>query len=633
MPLRVAALALLVASLFADPAPAQPISFTDVTAAAGLGKIHVDPGIRMGSGGAFLDRDGDGDLDVLMTGGLGSPWLFDNVGGGQFQDVTAASGLVPGASGDFEMGVTCADVENDGDTDVFLAAWGRSRLFVNVHGEGVGPAGFVDATAASGISLDVFSTAAAFGDYDQDGFLDLYVGNYIEHLQFPFHVPERNVLLRNRGDGSFEDVTRRTGVEGSGTTLAVTFTDIDEDGDLDLFVGNDFGSWVASNELFVNDGPLGATGFWNFSERAAAAGTDQSIYSMGIAAGDIDHDLDLDYYVTNLGKNVLLRNDGAAFVDVTTAAGVEGARDQAQPNLFATSWSCGFHDFDRDTWPDLYVSNGHIPAASFLQNGKATPNLLYRNRGLGDGTFEDVSFAAGVAHPGKGRGAAFGDYDGDGDVDILQTNVDGPAGVLFRNDSPNAHHSLRVLPIGRRVPRTAVGTRVTAWFPGFGLVREANPNYGFESSSDPAVSIGTGTDGTIPLLHVRWLSGVEQHLFAVGAAGTLELLEPLLLLDGTLQGPPTASRGGTWSATFSLRNVDSRPHEAVLSARFHSGTQEWAGPTWRRPVAADSTVAESVVLPLPDPGPDAPRWVFVRVAVEDSAGGRDEALGVVTIAP
>jgi len=628
-PLLIAVTSALLGS--SSGASAQALLFSEVSQAAGLDRVHSDPGYLMGSGGAFFDKDEDGDLDVLLTGSDGSPWLFENTAG-TFQDVTAGSGFVPGSISDHQMAVTCADVENDGDTDVFLSAWGSSRLFINTLGAAA-LTPFKDATAASGIDLDAFSTGAAFGDYDNDGFLDLYVGNYIRKLQFPLHKPFGNRLFHNLGDGTFEDVTAQTGVAGRGSTLAVTFTDVDVDGDLDIWVGNDFGEWIQPNELFVNGGPAPGPGAWKFDDRALATGTDQAIYCMGITVGDIDHDLDLDAYVTNLGRNVLLRNDGSKFVDFTTEAGVEVARDPSQPQLMATSWGCGFFDFDDDTWVDLYVSNGHIPAAGFIANGQTTPNRVFRNRGTGDGTFDDVSAAAGVENTFLGRGAAFGDFDQDGDVDILQTNVSDKTALLYRNDAPNTNHSLRVLPLGRRVARTAIGTRVTARFPGFAFVQESNPNMSFESSSDPAVHIGAGTHATIPHLGLNWLSGVSQDLYGVETGGTLALLEPLLTLDGDVDGPATGKVAQGWAGEVALTNHDVNARRATVSVRFLCGAFESAGPSWTADAAPGVVVRVPLSLTFPDPGPNGGPTMSVVVRVEDDDGGRDEARADVTLLP
>lgn len=509
------------------PAGAQPIVFKNETHNAGLTKPHFDPKSMMGSGCAFVDINLDGAQDILLTGSKLGPSTFRNQGNGSFLDVTSSAGFYQVGPTDDGMSLTVGDYDNDGDPDLFHGTWGPNQLFRNDT-----PSPFKLVTSQAGISsAKAFTTAAAFGDYDNDGFLDLYVGNYIKQFHFPDHVPEPNVLYRNKGDGTFQDVTIDTGTAGAGTTLAVSFSDYDDDGDVDLWVGNDFGAWVEKNQLYRNDGKGLVGSQWKFTEVGGALGADPAIYCMGIAAGDIDRDLDLDYYFTNLGRNVLLRNDGPqGFADITTAAGVEGTHDPYLAPLFATSWGEGFHDFDRDGHIDLFVSNGYIPAASFILNSETTPNFLYRNRGDGTGAFDNVSSAAGVEDPKIGRGMAFADYDNDGDIDVLQGTVNAVP-VLFRNDSVNNHHWLRVRPVGRQSNRDGIGTRVTARFADYGLLREANRGYSFEASSDPAVMFGLADEVLVPRLQLRWPSGIHQLLLRVPADQSLDVIEPRVTID------------------------------------------------------------------------------------------------------
>ncbi len=268
--------------------------------------------------------------------------------------------------------------------------------------------------------------------------LDLYVGNYIAGFSWPFHAPDPNVLLHNVGDGEFTDVTLECVVAGAGTTLAVSWSDYDGDGDVDLWVGNDFGAEVQSNLLYRNDG-LQPDGSWGFTEVAETLGAAAPIYCMGIAAGDFDRDLDLDYYFSNLGRNVLLRNDGpAGFVDVTDPTGTQNTFDPtSDPLVWATSWGIGFRDFDLDGWLDLYVSNGQVANVP-ISNGETTPNVLFHHDGPSL-TFTEIGGPAGVADQGLGRGAAFADFDNDGATDILQVDVDGRV-LLFRNTTQDRGH-------------------------------------------------------------------------------------------------------------------------------------------------------------------------------------------------
>lgn len=551
------------------PARAQ-IQFTDVSAATGASIPHVDVQFMMGAGGAFLDYDGDAWMDLLVTGGIGAPYLLRNQGG-SFTDVTATSGLVANPFLQFTMGAACADHDNDGDTDVFLVNYGFDQLYRNDagHFSAVGPtAGVVEVVPRWGSS-------AVFGDYDQDGFLDLYVGNYIKTLSYPHHTPWPNTLYHNQGDGTFLDVTDLCGVGGAGTTLAVQWSDFDEDGDADLWVANDFGAFIQPNQLYRNDGPGGGLA-WQFADVAPTLHANAGIYCMGTTAGDIDHDLDLDYYFSNLGRNVLLRNDGATgFTDITTASGTEGTYDPTALPKFATSWGVGFHDFDADGWVDLYVSNGHIPAAPEIDNGTQTPSFVYRNNADNSGTFTDVTFSCGAADPQIGRGCAFADYDNDGDVDVAQFNINGLL-RLFRNDAA-PHRWLRALPIGRLSNRDGAGTRCIAHLADYSLVREANAHYSFESSSDRAIQLAAPGHTSVGHLELRWPSGVRQDLYRVATDQSIEVLEPILTCDRTAPIEPRVGPGQTLAIPLTITNHTAAPKQALYFLELRAGTWSWQG--------------------------------------------------------
>lgn len=619
------ATAFLLAAVAAASAPAQPIHFTDVTQHAGIDHVHVDPQYLMGAGCAFLDYDGDGWMDVLFSGSALSPSLYRNRGDATFEDATEAAGLLPIRGRAYGMGAACADYDNDGDTDVYLVAM-RGNVLLRNDGDG----SFTDVTDAAGVRNYQWSTGAAFGDYDGDGLLDLYVGNYIKQLSYPNHVPFPNTLYHNEGDGTFRDVTLGTGVAGAGTTLAVSWSDYDGDGDVDLIVANDFGAFVQPNRLYRNDGPPTAPGHaeWKFTEVSAAAGSDIQIYCMGIAAGDYDRDLDFDYYFTNLGRNVLLGNQGGGvFADVTTACKVEGTYDPYQAPLFATSWGCGFHDFDRDGFVDLYVSNGHIPAAPEIANSVDTPKFLYRNDGAG--AFQDVSLAAGVEDKKIGRGCAFADYDNDGDVDILQANVNARP-VLFRNDSANASHWLHLRPRGVLSNRDGAGTRIVADIGSAKLLREANANYSFESASDPGVQFGLAGEREVKALTARWLSGVEHTLVHVGADQSLPLVEPRTTIAG-VEFPAVLTAGTSALVKVTIQNhaTVAVTGQLVLELRAKGGVFPVDGVAFSTAPNAAATASIAFVAPPAGVG----HAVELVLGVVDPAGGIDQRTAVVLLQP
>lgn len=571
---------LLIALLTPSAIRAQSggITFSDATASAGIAWTQGDPGNMMGAGGAFLDYDQDGHMDIFLIGGDHPPALYRNLGNGTYANTTVSAGLnILPVGLEWFMGCAVADYDNDGYPDIYVYVWGYNRLFRN-NGNGT----FTDATTpvTAGAS---WTTAAAWVDYDGDGWLDLYEGNYIHTFNYPNHTAYPNRLLRNNGDGTFTDVTAITGLAGAGTTLAVMWSDYDGDGDPDLWVCNDFGAFIEPNRLYRNDGPApGPPGAWTFTEVSATLGADAQIYCMGITAGDIDRDGRLDYYFSNLGRNVLLRNDGpAGFTDVTTPTGTENTHDLTTPapHLFATSWGVGFHDFDCDGWIDLYVSNGHIPADPVIANGNATPNVLFRHQGAAI-TFVDVAASAGVAHTGVGRGCAFADMNNNGAMDILQVNVNGPP-VLLRNETQLTGSFARFLPRGRISNRDGIGTRVDLHLPGgIWLVREANGNYSYESSSENAVHFGLGGASLIERFQARWRSGITQEYHYLPSNVAIPLVEPLATVHGTSSGPAAVSGGTTAVVNLVVQNHDSAPLSAFHVVQLAvGGSVFWTGPT------------------------------------------------------
>jgi hypothetical protein len=580
------------------------VCFTDRTLAAGIAWTATTSGTTMlGAGGAFLDYDGDGWLDILLGAERGPPALYRNLANGGFSNVSAISGMPEIFLPDRFMGFAVGDYDGDGDPDIYFLVYGPNILMRN-EGDGT----FTDVTVLAGVEDGSWSTAGAFGDYDADGDLDLYVGNYIAQSSFPNHIPHPNRLFRNEGNGTFTEVAAQLGVAGAGTTLAVTWSDFDADGDVDLFVCNDFGAFIEPNRLYRNDG--GA-----FTDISAAAGADIAIYCMGITAGDYDADGDLDYYFSNLGRNVLLENRGPlGFADVTNATGTGLEHDACFTSLFTTSWGVGFHDFDRDTDVDLYVSNGFIPAARQIANAEDSPNALLRNDG---GVFTDISASAHVENRRIGRGAAFGDYDRDGDVDVLEINVGGSP-ILYRNDSPGPGSHLTVDVVGRRSTRDAAGTRLEAVLGATTLVREVNRNYSFESSSDPAVHFGLGAAVRVDVLTARYTSGTVQTTYDRAANGRVSLVEPEVVVE-QVTPPATAAPGAPITVTFVLRNLAPNPASIDWSLSTGGAGSSIVPPGGMVVVNATSTAPSTL-------GP-----VFVTVTAADAGGGLDQDRSTMTV--
>ena len=513
---------------------AGAVQFTDVAADAGVTLLNVSGGPEQGylvdtmmGGVAFLDHDGDGDLDLyvlnggriagLPDGGRPRNALYRN-DGAAFADDTEAAGL--GDEG-WGMGVAVADHDNDGDPDVFIANYGRNALYENRGGEG-----FADVTARAGVGDDGFGTGCAFFDADRDGDLDLYVANYVDFRHFMATTPGRrhewrgltvhfgprgmrgepDVFYRNEGDGVFTDATEAANLvdEERLYGLGVVAGDVDGDGGADLFVANDTGP----NYLYRNQGDgtfeeLGWLAGVAYGESGEAQG------SMGIALGDYDNDEDPDILVTNFWEetNTLYRNDGGElFADVTFQARV-GL--ESFPFL---AWGTGFFDYDNDGDKDLFVANGHIfPQVDRANLGVsyAQGNQLFEN--VGGGAFREISRAAG---PGLriekvSRGAAFGDYDDDGDVDILVLNLN-DAPTLLRNDGGNRGNWLLVRTAGTESNRDGIGARVRVRCGEAAQAQEVRSGSSYLSQNDLRLHFGLGGAARVDELRVAWPGGLVE---------------------------------------------------------------------------------------------------------------------------
>ena len=470
----------------------SPVQFVDVAKEAGLTVPNVwgDPNHKKyiieakGSGLAFFDYDHDGWLDIYLTNGsrLEKPWpagqaptshLYKNNRDGTFTDVTAKSGL---ARTGWQTGVCVGDYDNDGWDDLFCCFWGHNILFHN-NGDGT----FTDVTRKAGVYDERvrWGAGCTFIDYDRDGHLDLFVCNYIK--LDPAKTPaaeeptpcqwkgipvmcgprgltgDTNVLFRNNGDGTFTDVSEKAGILKPGPRYSITAvtSDFDNDGWPDIYVAVDSEPSI----LFRNnhDG--------TFTDVAVMAGVAYSENGheqagMGVAVGDYDCDGWLDIFKTNFADdtcNLYHNNGDGTFGDVTFSSGI-GINNQY------VAWGCGFIDYDNDGWVDLMQVNGHVyPEIGGHEIGQTfkNPRLVYKN--LGNGQFKDVSAALGpgISERFSSRGAAFGDYDNDGDVDALVLNMsDVPS--LLRNDGGNRQNWIKIKLIGTKCNRTAIGARIRA---------------------------------------------------------------------------------------------------------------------------------------------------------------------------
>jgi hypothetical protein len=476
----------------------------------------------LGSGAALFDVDLDGDLDIFVAGGsevkgdrvvcAGGPWLFRNDGPGRWRDVTAGSGL---RWTGWAQGVAVADYDADGDLDLFVTQHGPDTLWRN-QGNGT----FRDVTAAAGLTEDEWGVAAAWGDVDGDGWLDLYVVNYL--IVDAIHPPplhdypggvkvfpgpgmlkgQPDRLWRNRRDGTFEDMTRRAGVhrpEGRG--MAAVCADFDGDGRLDLYVTED-----AMPNTFWHG--LGEGRFEDIALQAGVAvssvGSPEG--SMGVEVVDLDQDGRLDLIYSNFreeGTRVCRNLDGLSFQDITNSSRI------GQITLPYVGWALVLADFDHDGWTDLFQVNGHFypqsPIAPYHQ-----PALMLRNRGRADFAVSTHEWGPDLEQVRSGRGAAAGDLDGDGDLDLVVTTIDGPLHVLI-NEGQQVHRASSLRLVGKFPNLEAVGASVAITVAGRTRADVVHRGGGFLSASDAALHVGLGQADRIEQVVVRWPDGSTSN--------------------------------------------------------------------------------------------------------------------------
>ena len=547
------AIAVAVASGRSQPEPEPAFGFTNTAREAGLTAVTVYGGQASnkyllettGCGVALLDYDGDGWLDIFLVNGTtleGFPrgleptnHLYRNRHDGTFEDVTKSAGLVATGWGQ----AACAgDYDNDGDPDLFVSYFGRNRLYRN-NGNGT----FADVTMSAGVMdrRDRWGAGCAFLDYDRDGRLDLFVANYIDldlktapvpasglclykGLQVACGPPGlqggRNALYHNEGEGRFADVSDQSGVSRATGTygLGVSTLDFDGDGWTDLYVANDSNpSALYRNNQDGTFADIGVRSGCAYSQD----GKPQA--GMGVAVGDYDRNGTFDIFKTNFAgdTSTLYANTGDGFCDDRTFASGIGL------NTRWLGWGVGFIDLDRDGWRDLFLVNGHVyPEVEHLRSeaGYKQRKVVYRN--LRNGRFEDITERIGppATTPKAGRGAAFGDLDNDGDLDIVINNVhDTPD--LFRLDSRNRHHWLTVKLVGRTSNRSAIGARVTLVAEGGAQMDEVRGGGSYYSQNDLRVHFGLADASLVQRLEVRWPNGRQEVWTGVKADRIVTLEE------------------------------------------------------------------------------------------------------------
>jgi hypothetical protein len=539
-------------------AQSPEVSFTDVTEeltvdfkqenSATSNKYLVE---TMGGGVALLDYDNDGRLDIFFVNGayIANPmpdgklpdksdpkyWnrLYHQNADGTFTDVTERAGLSGVPQNYYGMGVAVGDYNNDGFEDIYVTGYGGNTLYHN-NGNGT----FTDVTKRAGVGAGGWSASAGFFDYDNDGKLDLFVTRYVDWTfktnrycgeQRPgfraYCHPDNyegvtNILYHNNGDGTFADVSVKAGVANpKGKGLGVSFADYDGDGFTDIFVANDsvqcFLYHNNGNGTFSEVGLVAGVGYNEDGKTFAGMGTDFS---------DFDNDGLPDIVVTDLSNEryMLFQNNGdGTFRDITNRSGLGSA------TLTFSGWSTHFFDYDNDGWKDLFVAQSHVmdtiektaPNLRYME-----PPLLLRNQA---GHFAKVMAGEAFHKSWAGRGAAFGDIDNDGDLDIVVSNV-GQKAYVLRNDGGNRSNWIRIETMGKKSNRDGIGARIKiVAASGSTQYYTVNTAVGYLSASDKRVIAGLGTDPMARLVEIRWPSGMVQKFENVKARQTLKAIEPI----------------------------------------------------------------------------------------------------------
>ena len=550
-----------------DESPSADLPhFEDIAAQAGLTKAHISSAdkryiIESVSGGVgLIDCDNDGKLDIIAVNGSnvdryrkqgGDPLitLYHQDADLKFTDITQQAGLTRKGWG---MGVAVADYDNDGLPDIYVTGYGGNALYHNL-----GNCKFEDVTEKAGVAVGGLSLGAAWGDYDRDGKVDLFVSRYVhvdmnklpelgsdeKFCQFrgvlvqcgPWGMQgESDFLFHNRGDGTFEDVSKKAGVDDPRHYygMGVVWGDIDNDGWPDLYVANDAGP----NYLYRNkhDGTFEEIGLL---EGADLSGDGQELGSMGVDLGDYRHEGRLSIFVTEFvdQSDTLYHNNGSdGFTDVSWNSQI------AQPSHPYVGWGTSFFDMDNDGWLDIFVANGHVyPQVDAIPNAAhfRQPMLLFRNNR--DGTFAEVASSTGLADvPLRSRrGAAFGDINNDGCVDIVTLNVGEPPSLLL-NHCQNGNHRVLFKLQGTKSNRLAIGARVTVRTDKVTQISEVKGGSSYISQSDLRQHFGLGKNKMMDEVSIRWPNGETETLHDVPADFIYTVVEGKGIQDKTPLPPP-----------------------------------------------------------------------------------------------
>ncbi len=513
-------------------AQAQSQMFTPVQEEHGINHYMKHENF-MGGGLAFVDINNDGYDDIYVISGKIADHLYLNDGTGHFVDISEESGIASLTEEVYTNSVNFADVDRDGDQDLFICTTDdkNGAIAANLLLINDGNLQFSNVWTSEDKAM---SLGASFLDYDKDGWIDIYVLNYVEEVNFIYdddnhpiaydHTCTGNWFYKNNGDGSFTEIGESAGLADTGCALAVLATDIDMDQDPDLLIANDFGAFIEPNKLYINDADA-----QTFTENANAYNVNSAIYGMGIAGADVDLDGDLDYYISNFGSNELLINEGLQFNNEAIERGVDDT--YVIDTLHSVTWGSSLVDFDNDMDADLFISNGFVPSLDFITASGENDNLYFENKG--DGYFEFVEGASsGINDIYINRGSAHADFDRDGDVDFMSVSFRVPSSntsivsQLYRNNVDNANHWLQIDLVGVLSNTNAFGAVVRLYCEDQVFIQELYGGSSHCSQHSSTLHFGLGDYEKVDSLFIDWPSdGPRQSAYNVLADQRLQITE------------------------------------------------------------------------------------------------------------
>lgn len=512
------------------------LRFSESAVDRGLEHFY-DESLWMGGGAASFDFDLDGDQDLYVVGGEAPDALFLNDGTGNFENISEQVGLIQLTDSVMTTSVVTGDIDNDGYREIFVGTIGKPGTLFEFSSNLLlqfdqGSMQYVDISEQAGIRDSSFCMGGHFLDVNLDGYIDLYLINYIEEPGLLFdsvgtiigfdHQCQVNDLFINQGDGTFVNKTSHYGIDLVGCSLASTSSDIDSDGDYDLILANDFGKWLQPNQVFRNDFPQET-----FTDISVQSGANAEMYAMGVAVGDYNEDSHPDFYITNIADNYFFENSGSnTFQNIAPELEVQDT--YADEPLYTTGWGTFFADLDNDTHLDLFVANGFV-YSGVDRDGQFQSDKLYRADGVGGFTESGVN--SGVAFEGSSRGAIVADFDNNGSLDLITVSnerlfTDEKSSIRFYlNTTPNNGNWVGFDLDGTQSNRDAYGTRLELVTSTRTLTREVRGGSSHASQCDSRVHFGLGEYEQIDSIRIIWPSGATEVFLAPSINEYHELLE------------------------------------------------------------------------------------------------------------